>query len=102
MFETANDIDNLITLCRADITSIPNKHDTAMPYLFSIKDSILNQAPMKKSGRRKYETFGFLVASTLWKKLEFLQFFCNFTVNQTFINCSFQLVLTQVQSEIFQ
>jgi putative nucleotidyltransferase with HDIG domain len=121
LFETGNDIDDLMALCRADITSknqklieqvkqnydlvikkmaeveekdrirnwqpplrgeeimqvcgltegpkvgvlkdkitdaildgtIPNEHDAAIQYLFSIKDSILRQAPIKKGRRQK-------------------------------------------------
>jgi hypothetical protein len=33
--------------------TIPNEHDAAIQYLFSIKDSILRQAPIKKGRRQK-------------------------------------------------
>jgi poly(A) polymerase len=33
--------------------TIPNEHDAAFQYLFSIKDSILHQAPIKKGSRQK-------------------------------------------------
>jgi len=57
---------------KINIISIPNKYDSVVQYLFSIKDSILNQAPLKKVDDRKHETFVFLVASKFWKKLKFI------------------------------